>query len=73
MPGAALAVNRAVVATDATEAEMQLECVEAEIGDMSGRFVVGECPWLVLLSDLDPTIEAVFTASARPLSPPNVC
>jgi hypothetical protein len=65
MLGAALAVNRAVVATDATEAEMRLERLEAEIGDTSGRLVAGECPWLVLLSDLDPTIEAVFTASAR--------
>ena len=36
MLGAALAVTRAVVATDAAEAEMRLERLEAEIADRAG-------------------------------------
>jgi hypothetical protein len=60
------------VVANAAEGAMQLERSEAEIGDVSGRLVAGECRWLVLLSVLDPRIEAVFAAPARPLWPPNV-
>ncbi|MNC98836.1 hypothetical protein D3C83_169130 [compost metagenome] len=40
------------------EVELPLERLEAEICELAGHLVAGECRWMVLLSPLDPRIEA---------------
>lgn len=64
-------VGDGAAGADVVEAEMPLQRLEAEICELAGH-LAGECRWLVLLSALDPRIEAVFTAPVRPLGPPDV-
>jgi hypothetical protein len=67
--GAAVVIDGGERATEGTGAGMPVEGLESEICELAGHLAPGECRWLVLLSDLDPRIEAVFTEPARPLSP----